>query len=286
MGTMGLGRWGVGTRMGTLATASLAIARTVACLCLAFASAAAGTSGQASADRTTRVPAEAPLRTEAGRLIVTADGPGGAALDFILSTGNATTVLTESAAARLAGSTDVRLGGVVVDMSDPHVVPDAELTLDGHAVTGMIGANTLSRYDLLIDAPGGRLVLAEIGPRVEWPGVALSRPVRMRVYHGVVLGIDVTVNGVEYMAALDLGVPSLMVNEALRTAAGLEREDSVTLGLGDATFPNQATSLSDHPMFERWDPNGSGFLYVGASIATDCAIALSWVRGELRTCVR
>jgi hypothetical protein len=36
----------------------------------------------------------------------------------------------------------------------------------------------------------------------------------------------------------------------------------------------------------RFVPDGTGFVLVGAPLAYDCAIALSWVQREIRTCVR
>lgn len=230
--------------------------------------------------------ADVPLRAEGGRLVVTAAGPDGSELDFVVGTGSATTVLTASARDRLGTDADVRIGDVAIVMADARTVPDSDLTFSGSALTGIVGANTLSRYDLLIDVPGGRLVVKEVGSRVEWPGERLSEPVRLRVYHGVVLGLDVSVNGDEYMAALDLTNPVLLMNQALAERAGLGIDGAVTLGIGSLSLPAVAARISDHPMFERWDPNGNGFLYVGAEIAADCPLALSWVHRELRTCVR
>ena len=42
----------------------------------------------------------------------------------------------------------------------------------------------------------------------------------------------------------------------------------------------------NHGPWKMWDPNGKGFVLVGAPIAFDCAISLSWVHQEMRTCVR
>jgi hypothetical protein len=106
------------------------------------------------------------------------------------------------------------------------------------------------------------------------------------VYHGVVLGIDAVVDGTEYMGGLDLGSRRLLVSPPLATAEGLEEQDEVTLGLGDATFEGVPTLRTDHPMFANWDPTGRGFLYVGSAIVEGCPVSVSWVHRELRTCVR
>ena len=44
--------------------------------------------------------------------------------------------------------------------------------------------------------------------------------------------------------------------------------------------------VTDSPIFQGWDPQGDGFVIVGASVAYDCAIAISWAHAELRTCIR
>jgi hypothetical protein len=144
----------------------------------------------------------------------------------------------------------------------------------------------LSRYDLLVDAPGGRLLLREIGPEVSWPGVGLSPPIHLRIYHGVVIGLDAEVDGTSYLATLDLGTPGMLVNEPARAALGLDAEDTATLRLGTSTMTNVPVRVSDHPVLARFDPDGRGFVLVGSAVANGCRVSLSWVHQEMRTCVR
>ena len=44
--------------------------------------------------------------------------------------------------------------------------------------------------------------------------------------------------------------------------------------------------VTESRMSQGWDPNGNGFVIVGAPIAYDCAIAISWAHAEFRTCAR
>jgi hypothetical protein len=231
-------------------------------------------------------PVEVPLRVEAGRLLVPVLTADGTELDFAISLGNVQTVLTESTAARLGDGAELTMGGLLVPTDDVATVPDASLTRDGTTFAGMISPNMLSQFDILVDVPGGRLVLKPFGRSVEWEGVALSDPVRLRIFHGIVLSLDIELNGMAYGAMLDLGTPELVVNEGVRTAAGIDAEDMLTLRVGSQTFADMNVSVLDLDVLRRFDPDGNGFAIVGAPLAYDCAISISWVHQELRTCVR
>ena len=252
---------------------------TVALLLTAGASAAAA---QGHGDE----PIEIPLRVHGGRLLIPVRAPDGTEIEFVLSTGTPQTVFSESTAARLGDQTGLTLGGVTVNMEGSVTVPDESLTADGFVLAGMIAPNTLSDYDVLIDAPGGRLVLKPIGPRVAWEDVTLSDPIRVQVYHGIFLAFGVELNGTEYKAMLDVGKSTLVVNEPVKVAMELETESLGTLGLGGTTLPGLPVRVRDLDLFRRWDPDGNGFVVVGAPVAYDCPISISWVHREVRTCVR
>ena len=228
-------------------------------------------------------PIEVPLRLEDGHLIVPVEAPDGTQFEFIVSTGNSVTVFSESTAARLGDDATLTMAGAPVSTDDTHTVPDDKLSADG-----MIGANTLNQFDALFDLPGKRLVLKPIGRSVEWEGVNLSDPVRVRVMHGVFMALDVELNGREFKGMLDLGTPSLWVNERVKTAADMGTEDVATLGLGYLTVPDLPVKVdtSDHPLFSAWDGGDNGFVVVGAAMLKDCALSISWVHREIRTCER
>ena len=231
-------------------------------------------------------PVEIPLRVEGGRLLVPVEADDGTRFEFALSTGTGVTVLSQSAATRLGGQTALTVGGVPVQTEGSQTLPDERLTTDGDLLDGMIGSNTLNQFDVLIDVPGGRLVLKPIGRAVEWAGMVMSEPVRLLVMHGVVLGLDVELDGRPYKAMLDVGTPTLIVNGAVQRHLRLENEATGTLSLGSAALPDLPVRVRDLDILKRWDPNGEGFVLVGAPVTYDCAISISWVHQEMRTCVR
>jgi hypothetical protein len=246
---------------------------------LAVASWPLGVRGQAAET------VEVPLEVRGGRMVVPAKAADGTELRFLVSTGSAVTVLSESGAAKV-GEQPVTLGGAPVNMERRQTIPDAGLTVDGVVMDGLVSNNTLSDFDVLFDVPGGRLVLKPFGRAVEWPGVELADAVRLRVYHGVVLALDLEINGRPYPAMLELGATALLVNQAVLDETGITDGAAASLGLGSTSFPDVPIQLSDHPVIGRFSPNGDGFVIVGTPPALECPVAISWVHRELRTCAR
>ncbi len=255
--------------------------RGAVCATILLTTAMAAAAGQALSQS----PVEIPLSARAGHMVVPVRTADGNELTFLVSTGSAVTVLSESGAARVGGQA-LTLGGVPVNMEDHETLYDASLTVDGQVMDGLVGNNTLSGYDVLFDVPGGRLVLKPFGRAVEWPGVALSEPVRLRIYHGVVLALDVKVQGHIYPAMLELGAPALLVNEAVLRETGITDGSADSFELGATTFHDVPDRLSDHPVIARFSPRGDGFVLVGTPPVLECAIAISWVHSEIRTCAR
>lgn len=231
-------------------------------------------------------PVEVPLRVSAGRLLVPVMMNGATQLEFVLGTGSATTVLSETGSARMGEEDNLTLGGLPVPLEGRVTVPDSTLRADGKVLDGMISSNMLNAYDVLIDAPRGRLVLKPVGRAIVWEGVSLSAPVRVRVFHGIVLALDVVVAGREYPAMLDLGTPMVIVNGGVKTDLGIDDRATVSLKVGARTFDGVPVRVRDLEVFRRWSPDGSGVVLVGATVAHDCPIALSWVHREIRTCVK
>jgi hypothetical protein len=116
--------------------------------------------------------------------------------------------------------------------------------------------------------------------------VALSDPFRVRVLHGIVFSFDVTINGHEYPATMDLGTPMVVANSAVQADTGIADEDSATITLGNASLTDVPVEVIDLESLERWYAPGAGFVLVGAPIAYDCALSISWAHAELRTCAR
>ena len=228
---------------------------------------------------------EVPLRVHGGRLLVPVEAPDGSKFEFVLSTGTPT-AFSESTAAHLGDPAALTMGGVPILTDGAGTLPDEDLIVDGMVIDGMIGPNTLNQFDVLVDVPGGRLVLKPIGRSVAWAGMTMSDPIRLRVYHGMLLSFDVEFNGREYGAMLDLGMETLVVNEPVKTEMQIAAEDEVTLKLGGTSLPDVPVRVLDLAIFRGWDPDNEGFVIVGAPVAYDCAISISWVHQEIRTCVR
>lgn len=236
--------------------------------------------GPATAQNVTQVP----LSTHGGRMVVPVEAADGTHLEFLISTGSAVTVLSESASAKV-GDQDLTLGGLPVNRDGMQTIADASLRVDGKQMDGLVSTNTLNDYDVLFDVPNGHMLLKPFGKTVEWPGVQLSDPVRLRVYHGIVLALDVEVDGTTYPAMLELGAPTLLSNKAVLEENHIT-DAKADLRLGATTLPGLPIQVSDHPSIARFSPNGDGFVLVGAAPAMTCAIAVSWVHREMRTCVR
>lgn len=229
-------------------------------------------------------PIEIPLRVEQGRLMVNVDA-GGRQHPFIVSFG--TSKLSTTGASRIgAAKASLTLGGVPVNTESIATVPDAELTLGGSTPAGVVGAETLSRYDVLIDVPGKRLVLKPSGRTVRWDGVKLSSPVAVAVYHDVLMRADVEVNGELYGGLVDLGTPDIVINTGAQATSKVAGNTIASFRMGYASYPNIPVLVRDLPAFRGWDPENKGFVLIGAAVTLDCALAVSFAHQEIRTCER
>lgn len=230
-------------------------------------------------------PVEVPLRVVEGRLMVTVDGPDGAQYDFVLGLGM--TFITETAVASIGdGFFSLTLGGVPVDMEQAITVPDAQLAGDESRPAGLLGGETLNNFDVLIDAPNERLILKPIGRSVRWEGVSLSNPVALTLFHGVLARVDVDVDGKVFGGLLDLASPDLEINQPVKAATNLSGDRVGSFRMGYSGWSDLRVRVTESSIFQGWDPQGDGFVIVGASVAYDCALAISWAHSELRTCIR
>ena len=231
-------------------------------------------------------PIEIPIRVQGGRLIVQVAAPDGSTANFVLTTANTVTLLSETGAERFAQRGGLTMGGVKVSLEGHSTIPDESLIIDGIAMDGMVSSNTLNQFDVLIDVPQRRMLLRDVGPSVDWGDIPLSEPIGLRVYHGMILSFEVSLNGQEYGATLDVGTPDIVVNEPVGAKSKIDAEGYATLALGGGTFPDLPVRVRDLEILKRFDPNGNGFVVVGAALASDCVISISWVHQEMRTCVQ
>ena len=230
-------------------------------------------------------PIEIPLRVEDGRLMVSVDAPGGKQFDFILTLGMS--MLTEAGAAGIGDAKDaLTLGGVPFSTEGLQRVPNEYLAVDGKVPAGVVGSMTLNAFDILIDVPGERLVLRQVGRSVTWPGMSLSNPVPLLVFHGALASLDVEVEGEVYRGLLDFQYPELVVNEPVKSKSNLSGDTVPSYRMGYVSYSDLPFQVRDLPLFQGWDPEGKGFVVVGAAAAYDCAIAVSFAHQEMRTCQR
>ncbi|HSM03412.1 MAG TPA: hypothetical protein VK858_02275 [Longimicrobiales bacterium] len=232
---------------------------------------------------------EVPLHHHEGRLWVPVRGTDGTELRFLLSTGVPYTMFSETGARRQEAAGALTIGGLPgapVDLEGAQTLGDDALTHGGERFDGMLAPNTLSAFDVLLDAPGGRMLLRPVGPPVSWEGYELSRPVRLQVYHGVVIALQVAMGGTGVPAMLELGTPVVLGNPAVGDAGAIVDGRAPSLEIGGATWTDLPAEVRDHPSIRRFSPEGDPFVIVGGVIAVDCALSISWVRTELRTCVR
>lgn len=220
-----------------------------------------------------------PLEVEAGRLVVTAvDGTGA---EYRLVVGLTMSLITESASVRLGKAPgSLTLGEIPVGPpGDVQTVPDDYVG----GFDGILGGTALNGHDVLIDAPGGRLVLKPVGRRVRWSDVSLSNPVRLQVFHEVLLRADVDFGGHLVGGLIDLASPEFVVNEPLAGAVVDGRVSRFRVGYG--SWSDVAARVEDNQTLRGWDRNNEGFVIVGAPLAYDCVLAISWAHAELRTCL-
>jgi hypothetical protein len=230
-------------------------------------------------------PIEIPLRVEGGRLMVSVDAHGGEQFDFVLSLGMS--MFTEAGAAGIGDAKDaLTVGGIPFSTEGIQTVPNEYLAADGKVPAGMVGSVTLNAFDILIDVPNERLVLRQVGRSVTWPGVPLSNPVSLRVFHGTLASLDVEVEGVVYRGLLDFQYPELVVNEPVKSKSNLSGDTVRSYRMGYVSYSSLPFRVRDLSLFEGWDPDRNGFVVVGAAAAYDCAIAVSFAHQEMRTCKR
>jgi hypothetical protein len=126
-------------------------------------------------------------------------------------------------------------------------------------------------------------VLKPVGRAVRWDGVPLSSPVSVQVFHDLLIRADVDFGGEVVGGLLDLTRPEMQVGDALAGPVADGTVASFRMGYGGWT--DIPAAVVDSPVFGRWDAD-ERFVIVGAAIAHDCALAISWYHSEIRTCLK
>lgn len=259
------------------------VVQVVALWCMGMAAGAAGTAAQL-----TQPPVhEVPLRVEDGRLMVQVETPGGEAMDFVLGLGS--TRLSDYAVRTLGDERSVMLGDVELSLAGATESGDAAVFYDGTpagtTIGGVLGGQSLAAYDILIDAPAGRLLLKRVGRTMRWDGIELTSAAQLQVLHDYLIRTQVEVNGALYFSHLELSSATMLVSGVVARGAAVDGQQA-DFRMGYASFPARPTSASDHPYLGGWGGDDVGVVFVGAPVAYDCQIAISWAHAQMRTCPR
>lgn len=229
---------------------------------------------------------EVPLRYHDGFLTVTVVAPDGTELDFGIATASPPTAVSEGVVERFGEAAALSLGGLPLPAARETWPAGRLAGPEGDPVDGVLGAAFLSDHEILVDVPGERLLLRSVGPAAGWEGVELSEPTSIQILHGSVVSLSSTVNGSAFFTMLDLSTRPSIFSPAVGERLGLETDGAAAVAIGSTELPGQPYGVRDLEVFRRFDPAGNGFVILGAPIARDCAIAISWARGEIRTCNR
>ena len=272
--------------------------------------------------------AEVPLEVEGSWLIVPVWGRG-ETLRFIFDTGSSSGSVSESLArrhglrvvgeARLSGASGrdrvsvvdarwLRLGSASTGGREKFVLADHVLSDgDGRRFDGIIGADLLRYYDVLIDAPAGLLRLyrpgtagLEGGPVV---GPTLAVPFE-RLRRGLIR-LEVSVNGHPVTAVLDTGSPTVLLNLIAADAVGLTlAEEPLSEGargvgskaittygarvdaiqVGETRFESVDVEVADLPIFGRLGLGGRPAMLLGSPVLLGCPLLISYKERALRFC--
>ena len=172
-------------------------------------------------------------------------------LRFFIDTGAAVTTLSQSAADTLnlprdfdrsadvlgVGGAESRLtlvGPATLVLDTLHlslrtipVAAFADRLADGAQVSGLIGADILSRYDLDLDIPGRRLALWRVSDceqvTPDWQGGAGSAALQIEASRHATL--PVRIDDSRLQLTLDTGSPSLVLSTRAAAQAGAPPED-------------------------------------------------------------
>ena len=272
--------------------------------------------------------AEVPLEVEGNWLIVPVWGRG-ETLRFILDTGASSGSISESLArrhrlravgeARLSGASGsdrvsvvdvrwLRLGRASTGDREKFVLGDHVLSDgDDHRFDGIVGADLLRYYDVLIDAPAGLLRLyrpgttgSEGGPVV---GPSLAVPFE-RLRRGLIR-LEVSVNGHPVAAVLDTGSPTVLLNPIAAEAVGVTlAEEPLSEGargvgskavttyggrvdaiqVGETRFESVDVEVADLPIFGRLGLGGRPAMLLGSPVLLGCPLLISYKERALRFC--
>lgn len=272
--------------------------------------------------------AEVPLQREGNWLVVPVEARGDT-LRFLLDTGANRGAVSRRVAERLrlrrvasalvtgASGLDrvpvveagwIRLDDARMGHSHKFVLQDGVLVdSEGRQFDGIIGADLLHQYDVLIDVPAATLRLYKPGSTGELTGpvVGVERSLPLeRIRRGLV-GLQVGVNGRPVSAILDTGSPVLLLNQRAASAAGAAATSApvsesvrgvgsakiqtygTTIGaiqLGSTELVDFVAEIADLAVFGRLGLGDAPAMLLGTPAVVECPLLISYRKDTLRFC--
>jgi len=249
------------------------------------------------------------------------------ALRFVLDTGASWTAVSAQTAERfsrrpgreievqgasgltqavLATVPSLRIGEFSLDDRDVIVLPDQDLVSDDQAFDGILGADILSRFDVMIDAPNGSLWLYPHGQApADIADSALGNALPIDLLGGRLIRHRAEVNGAAVEALLDSGARRMLINRAGGGAAGIEVLDTTSTtaspGLGNESFEFHSGSLGalvvagtsfaglrtlvgDLPVLGALGMQAAPMLIIGAPLLARCPVFIAYRARTIRYC--
>lgn len=207
----------------------------------------------------------------------------------------------------------LRIGEIEIRNLRALVLDGATLTpyggrLDGYAaLDGVVGVDILRRFDVLFDAPSGRMVLFDPGDAPDDLDGRFSAPVAISSRSRPLLRHQVWVNGAPMTGVLDSGSRRIVLNgtaarlagvEALagseeRTAPGVGTQETTQqvitidrLQAGGLTLESVDGHLGDLPIFAALDLGSTPAVLLGAPALSGCPVFVSYSTSTVRYCRR
>jgi predicted aspartyl protease len=217
------------------------------------------------------------------------------------------------ASLRVVALPTLGIGTIEVRNLPALVLDDATLTpfggrLDGYdALDGVLGVDILRRFDVLLDAPSGRMVLFAPGREPGDLEERVSAPVTISSRSTPLLRHQVEINGVRMTAVLDSGSRRVVLNSTAARLAGVEvvtgsgernapgvgaqetTQHAVTidrLHAGGLTLQSVDGHMADLPVFAALGLGSTPAVLLGAPILSRCAVFVSYSTSTVRYCRR
>jgi hypothetical protein len=175
----------------------------------------------------------------------------------------------------------------------------------GEPYDGVLGADVLGSFDLLISAPAGELVVYAPGTGAEPVNADLAPELPFVEARGHLISHKVPVNGIEATAFLDSGSRRLVLNGTVEHMAGIvadsgsqqtlspgvgSRPTSIQTGtlrrltVGRTDFEDLPVDLANLPGFSTLGQSDRPAVLLGVPLLRRCPVFISYETRTLRYC--